>query len=128
MPTWPALGGRDDRRGARALVADRADPARRQHRRAAVVGEPIASVDPERLAQRGAAGDVLAAARRGRAPRRRVRSAAGERGVDRLDPVVELEDRAAAVRRDDDVTVQRHVPSADFGRVIIRWLCLALSG
>jgi len=94
----------DQRRGARALVADRANPTRGEDRRAAIVGEDRRGREAgrelgERRVERAAAGDELAATngrQRGgeRLLRRRER---GERGVDGV--VGQIDDRADAVRR-----------------------------
>lgn len=93
----------DERRRARALVADGADPAVGEDRSAAIVGEDRMAGEcggelGERRVQRGATGDQLAAADRGERGGEGLLGDGqrGERGVER--GIGELDDRAEAVR------------------------------
>ena len=95
MPMNPRVGGRDKRRGTRALVTDRADPARGQMRRAAIVGEDRRRRAVSARRKRGAAGGELAAARRS-ASLLGVRAAPVERASD-LSPLGELAQRPCGV-------------------------------
>ena len=107
-PDPAAAGRRDERRGARALVADRAHPPGGQHRRAAVVGEDRRLAVAEREVQRRAARHVLAAPHRTEPARvlalgRRQR---GERAIDG-GVVAELDEDDRAVRRGEALEESR---------------------
>src|SRR6185436_8666803 len=95
-------GGGGDRGGEGALVADRADPAGGQDRRAAIVGEDRRVEVAEGSVERGAAGDELAAPDRaeGGGVGALGRGESQERGLER-GVVVERDEDDRAVRGDE---------------------------